>query len=578
MTRRLRGVLTAILLLVGTVGCASLPVSGAVHREAADQPGKQSDAPYFNPPGPAKDGSPAAIVSGFMVAMQANPLSTSVAREFLSEHARSTWNPNRGTIIYEAFTVQPTRRGADVRLADTRRLDARGGWRDVPPGSAESLDVALVSENGQWRIDNPPNALVVPTSYFQRSFSRFNLYFFDQTGTVLLPDPVFIPRGEQSASNLVRGLLAGPGAALADVTTSAIPTRTDLDLSVVVTESGVAEVPLSRELLQATPNELSHAVDQLAWTLRQVPGITRIRITVGGTPVPLPNGRTDASVSSGQQFDAATGGDEAVFYGLRSGRVVDLDSGDPVTGPLGRVGYSMRSLAVSEQPRRIAAVAGNGRAVFLAATGAGTDAAPVARVFTGTDVVRPSFDMLGNLWLLDRTPRGARVYVVRGTQAREVVIPGVTGAAVAAFSVARDGSRIAIGLAGASGPPIRIVDVLRTDDGIVSGPGQVRTVASGLSDASRIIDLGWRDPGVLAVLSRTTPETSQVGFVSSDGSPVPTTLVEPAVFRGVAASLAVAPDDVPLRLVTTDQRLYTLSSSGQWPRSSSRVSAAAYGQ
>ena len=51
----------------------------------------------------------------------------------------------------------------------------------------------------------------MPTSFFDRSFARFNLYFYDQTGRVLLPDPVFIPRGEQTATNLVRGLLAGPG-------------------------------------------------------------------------------------------------------------------------------------------------------------------------------------------------------------------------------------------------------------------------------------------------------------------------------------------------------------------------------
>ena len=123
------------------------------------------------------------------------------------------------------------------------------------------------------------------------SFARFNLYFYDQTGRVLLPDPVFIPRGEQTATNLVHGLLAGPGSTLAEVTRSALPSRTDLDLSVVVTESGVAEVPLSRDVLRATPGELSRAVDQLAWTLRQVPGIERVRITVGGAPVPL-SGRT----------------------------------------------------------------------------------------------------------------------------------------------------------------------------------------------------------------------------------------------------------------------------------------------
>ena len=39
----------------------------------------------------------------------------------------------------------------------------------------------------------------------------------------------------------------------------------------------------------------------------------------------------------------------------------------------------------------------------------------------------------------------------------------------------------------------------------------------------------------------------------------------------------VAPDtDLPLRLITPDQRLYTLSAKGTWPRTDSRVAAATY--
>jgi hypothetical protein len=550
-----------------------------VHRESADRPDRPQDAPYFNPPGPAKDGSPAAIVSGFLVAMQANPLTTSVARTFLSERARTTWQPNQGTIVYEAFTVAPTSTGATVRLADIRRLDARGGWRGGSPGRSESLDIRLVSESGQWRIDNPVNALVVPTSFFDRSFARFNLYFYDQTGRVLLPDPVFIPRGEQTSTNLVRGLLAGPGRSLAEITRSALPSRTDLDLSVVVTESGVAEVPLSRDVLRASPAELSRAVDQLAWTLRQVPGVDRVRITVGGTPVPLPGGRIDAPVTSGTEFDAG-GTADAQLWGLRGGRVVDLAStaSGTVDGPLGRPGYSMRSFAVSEPPRRIAAVSGNGTTVFVSDAQDASGSARVSRpVVGGTDVLRPSYDMFGDLWLLDRTPRGARVLVVSGSTVRQLRVPGVTGTDVAAFSVARDGSRLAVAYPGAPAPPVRVADILRTDEGIVSGAGRAQVFSSGSPEDARIVDIGWRDPATLAVLARTTTETSQVSFVSADGSPTSPTLVEPSVFRGAAQAMVVAPDaDVPLQLITPDQRLYTLSGNGNWPRTSSKVAAAAY--
>ena len=583
MNGRARTLLIVLLVTTSALaGCTTLPESGTIHRQAADRPSRPQDAPYFNPPGPAKDGSPSAIVSGFLVAMQANPLSTSVARKFLSERARGTWKPNRGTIVYDAFTVRPTRTGATVRLADTRRLDARGGWRGGSPGRAESLEIDLVSEGGQWRIDNPINALVVPTSFFDRAFARFNLYFFDQTGSALLPDPVFIPRGEQTATNLVRGLLAGPGRRLDEISRSALPTRTALDLSVVVTESGVAEVPLSREVLQAPPSELSRAVDQLAWTLRQVPGIQRVRITVAGAPVPLAGGRIDAPVTSGSEFDAG-GTSDAELWGLRGGRVVDLSStaaasATTVDGAFGKTGYSMRSFAVSESPRRIAAVSGNGTTVFVSPAEGGTDSTSVSRPVAGaTDVLRPSYDMFGDLWLIDRTAKGARVLLVSGEEVRPVQIPGVTGTDVAAFSMARDGSRLAVAYAGNPAPAVRVIDILRTDEGTVSGAGRSQVFAPGVADTARLVDIGWRDPATLAVLSRATAETSEVGFISSDGSPTLPTLVDPSIFRGAAQAMVVAPDAaLPLRLITPDQRLYTLSSNGNWPRTSSKVAAAAY--
>jgi hypothetical protein len=584
VARSARSALAVLAVLAACVlaGCTTLPESGAVHQEAVDLPDRPQDAPYFNPPGPQKDASPSAIVAGFLAAMQANPLTTSVARTFLSERTRALWKPNRGTIVYEASTMVPTTTGVAVRLADTRRLDSRGGFFPGAPGRSETLDVKLVSERGQWRIDNPVNALVVPSSFFDRSFARFDLYFYDQTGRALLPDPVFIPRGEQTATNLVRGLLAGPGRALAEVSRSALPSRTDLDLSVVVTESGVAEVPLSREVLRASSSELSRAVDQLAWTLRQVPGIERVRMTVDGAPVPLPGGRIDAPVTSGPQLDAA-GPSEGSLWALRGGRVVDLSvptasSTPPVDGALGQPGYSLRSLAISESSRRIAAVSGNGTTLYVAPTSPDDPAPPVSRPLVGgTDVLRPAYDMFGDLWIVDRTARGARVTVVSGGKIQQLRISGVTGAEVSAFSVARDGSRLAIAYAGTPAPALRVVDILRTDEGLVSGAGRSQSVSPGSGVTGRIIDVGWRDPATLALLSRPTAETSQVGYVAADGSPVSPALVEPSVFRGAAEAMVVAPHPaLPLHLITTDQRVYTLSGNGTWPRTSTKVAAAAY--
>jgi hypothetical protein len=239
----------------------------------------------------------------------------------------------------------------------------------------------------------------------------------------------------------------------------------------------------------------------------------------------------------------------------------------------------MRSLAVSDVPRRIAAVSTNGSSVFVAPADAQAGQR-VDRVLAGaTDVLRPSYDMFGQLWLVDRTREGARVYVLRGRQLRQLRIPGVTGQDVTGFAVARDGSRLAFTFGGTPAPGVRITDVLRASDGEVTGPGATRAVDVGVPDAARLVDVGWRDPTTLAVLARSGGEISQVVYVSADGSPVETTLIEPSLFRDGAVALVAAPDgDLPLALVTAEQRLYTLGPTGQWARAESKVLQATYGE
>ena len=269
--------------------------------------------------------------------------------------ARGSWRPSQGTIVYEAFTG--TRAApAPVRLSDTRRLDARGGWEGGRPGGAETLQLGLVSEAGQWRIDNPPDALVVPTSYFEPYASPGST-----CTSSTRPDGCCCPTRCSSRAvtrpptNLVRGLLAGPGGAPRRVTPRGPPARTTLDLSVVVTESGIAEVPLPRAC-SSWARRSCRAVDQLARTLRQVPGIERVRVTVAGAPVPLPDGRHRRAGSRARERDAAGADCGAVGAAGRTGGRPRSSSGSPAPGPLGRA----RLLAAQPGGPRRPAAAGRG--------------------------------------------------------------------------------------------------------------------------------------------------------------------------------------------------------------------------
>ena len=83
----------------------------------------------INPLGPQPGQSPSEVVKGFLDAMQATPIRTDVAREFLAEPAQDVWNPE-ATVIYDSASLpRPSPVGGDlvdVEL-DRREPDRRAG-------------------------------------------------------------------------------------------------------------------------------------------------------------------------------------------------------------------------------------------------------------------------------------------------------------------------------------------------------------------------------------------------------------------------------------------------------------------
>ncbi|HET8560050.1 MAG TPA: LpqB family beta-propeller domain-containing protein [Marmoricola sp.] len=565
-------------VLVVLAGCGGLPESGPVHHYADTGQDTAQEPAYFSPPGPAPRDSPTAIVKGFMLAMQANPPSTAVARSFLSARARATWKPNEGTLVYGASSVSQGRTGdVTVRLVDAHRLDARGGWINTPPGLTDTLQLHLVREKGQWRIDDPPNALVVIESYFQGKFAPFDLYFYDQTGRVLVPEPVYLPRGEQTATNLVRGLLAGPGRDLADVVRSAFPLGTGLDLSVTVSESGVAEVPLNGDLLKLPPEQLTRAMAELAWTLRQVPGLHRVRITVDGAPVPLPDGRIDVSVDQGRRFAPGQGSLRPPLA-ISHGRVVTVAGGRsrPVSGPFGDPGFALRSIAADGSLTRLAGVGANGRTVYVGPLGGpGRDSAVTRVLDNGVDVLPPAFDMFGHLWLVDRTAGGAEVHVLKGRRDQVVHVRGLSGEPVAGFALSPDGTRLVAALTGGVTPRLVVTDIVRNAEGAVRRVEPTRQLPVVGGDVGGAVDVAWATPTTVAVLTRSARRGSHVLFLLADGSPGDGSPNIATPVSGTGVELIGSGDSrQPVLVVTSDGQLLQLDGSGQWRRVASSVLAA----
>lgn len=580
--RRVRygAVLSLLAAFALVTACSTLPTSGEVRTEPGASQGTSDQVPFFVPPGPVPGADREAVVRGFLLATQANPPSTSVARSFLSERARSTWKP-AGTIVYETLALEANFGGVVARLAGANRLDRSGSWQPSTRSTSMALGLNLVLEQGEWRISNPPTALPVPTSYFRNTYLPYLLYFFDRTGSVLVPQRVYLPRGEQVASSLVRGLLAGPAPGRNESVVSAFGGHVDLDLAVVIGEDGVAEVPLSAEVQRLSRADLYRARVQLSATLRQLPGLVRIRLTVDGVAMPLIDGQSDVGLDVPPEYDpVAIPSGEVV--GIVGGKVVLFDGTvtSPIGGPLGGGGFALRSVAQNVGDEVVAGVSRNGRRAYLAPTVGDRDEHRVRTVIDGaTDLLRPCFDRFGNLWVVDSAKDGAIVHVISQGKDRIVEVQGVSGRKVSAFTVTREGTLLVAGLARRATPTLMVSSLVRAGRGRLVRALPAEGVLVRDADLASIVDLAQDSPTGVAVLTRSTSRSSRVFSVELDGSPGRAFVPGVPAVPGEGASLLVGPDDQhPLLVVVADGGLLRASSPGEWIRVAAGFVAAAYPQ
>lgn len=557
--------LAMLLVACCLLGCSSLPEDGPVKAVEQAKDTSALEPPYFRPPGPRKGDTMEAIVRGFLAAMEANPVDIRAAQSFLTEGAADSWQPGQRTLIYQATALESGTSAVTVRLTGISRIDAQGRRASAPIGSRD-LRLRLVQENGEWRIATPPNALIVGAAFFRSTFAPYKVYFYDNTGTGLVPALVHLPRGEQTASNLVRALLNGPDPVLRAVTSSAFPQRTELDLAVTVTRAGVADVPLSPNVLRLSPKEVSRAMVQLAATLRAVPGITRITASVDGVPVPLADGRTGVDIDEGADLAPYGRTTSRTPVGVRNGHLVRLDDRQvrAVNGPLGRRGYDIRTVAQTRAGDEVAAVSAGGTRVYAAAM---TGRTPPKVASTGIDFARPVIDRAGQRWLLDRNGGAARVWI-GGAVVRETRIPGVSGVSVRQLAVSPDGVRLASLVDTSRGPRVVLFTVVRDAAGRVKRIARATRLdvgeAAAGAEIGRAVDLGWVDEVTMVVLSAPTRSSSRLTAILVDGAAADSFGQRDDLDVAGVQLLVGAVPDAEVGVLGANGQLHLSDSAGKW--------------
>lgn len=274
----LAGVITAALV----VGCASLPQSGQVG-ESDQQADVDRDVAYtFNPAGPAQDATPTSIINGFILAATGIQGDFSTAREFLTDSAAQSWDPQAQTTIYTGRPIVDANGQDDytVELASVGSLDDAGVLELADDGETQDFDFSLVQVDGQWRIDELPDGISLDSAQFRALFNTQTLYFYDPTYTYAVPDVRWMLKTSDQTASIVQALLNGPADYLDGAVVSAFPAEAELFRNTVPVSSAEAQVDLTDETFANTSELTRHRMhQQLHMTLERYPGVSDVVMT-----------------------------------------------------------------------------------------------------------------------------------------------------------------------------------------------------------------------------------------------------------------------------------------------------------
>jgi hypothetical protein len=480
------------------------------------------------------------MVRGFVDAAASTLQGHPVARDHLAGDAAASWSDESGiTLVGADYATVTTDAGTVVMTGDlVGYVDPRGVFADAPE-EVFTHEFALVDVDGQWRIANPPDGLVMLVPDFERLYDDLAAYFVDPTGQRVVPDPRYLLSGEAQPTTLVQRLLDGPSPALSAGVENALEGVTLLR---AVTVSGsTARVDLAG-LDALPPVQLGQLCAQLVWTLDQLEGLSSVEITTIGDPLPLEGAPAVQRADDWAAFNPEAVPADAAGHYVDAGRLMTVE-GQPAPGPAGSGTLAITSAAVSADPRTSAltdmvAVASTGSTASLLAGRYGQDLGSVLQAtrlsVPSVAATRPEFWVVRDETTVVRVPAGT------GPQPVNVPTLPEQGRAVA-LQLSPDGVRAALVVRRDGDTHLRVGTVVRTPDGQVA----LRDLDEIAPALTGVTDVAWRTAGRLVVLAADGGEDGVVPYeVGVDGwglEEVPT-----SGLPSQPTSLAAAPGQPPL--------------------------------
>lgn len=434
--------MVVVVLLVAT-GCSAIPMHGSVGKSDPLAPRNNSVNVSLQQFSPVDGAAPESIIRGFIDSGTGISDDFQVARQYLTPALAQSWAPDKRTLVYQdTFAVAPAAQSGvfDLTFNAVSSVDATGVLTPAKAESTEMLSMKLVQVDGQWRISEVPDGVVIAEANFQTLYAPVSLFFYDPTFTYGVPDVRWLAgRTSRTATSIVKAILQGPAPYLQGAVVSAFPSGMALDRDSVPVNNGQAKVGLTAQQLLATSIEQRQQMNaQLLTTFQKsLNTITEVQfladdrsVDMGGTGDDVSHMIVDNPVPPTQI--ALAQGDLVTFDGTKIGPI-------PGVSPVANLEPS--APAISYSGKNFAFLSGVGNQIFTVQA----NEAPLLTL-AGVALTPPSFAPNGWLWSAAGDGSGLVMAIdpddggKLGTPVL-LTVPWLVGQQVHTFRVSRDGTR-----------------------------------------------------------------------------------------------------------------------------------------
>ena len=547
---RALGALATGLVLAG---CATMPSTGAPPAQPVSGGNTQAAQQVVVVAEPPKATDlPNQLFSSFLDDLVSDEQNYDTAKQFLTPAAAKVWNPQQQVVVLQQVAAgligQSTATRAKIRVTGhlVATLNSRHAY--VPAGSTTSYqqDFTLVKGPQGWRIDTPPDGIILNQVDFARIYEPVNLYFPvarpnnsggpADSASPLVADPIYVRSHIDPLTDAANALLGGPSDWLAPAVSTAFPPASSLGRGRVNVggDTGGNEVTLQFSGPMGAKLQNHSACTQMAaqlyFTLSEIPTqqaqqsgqkIDSVVLSEKGDGSVFCRARSDSQYSPFTAMSSTT----SYFVGP-TGRLESMDaaaskpSPAAVTGALAPsgIGHIAGFAVAPDSSGDVAVLSANQRDLYVSTLKAATAPAhPTLSSAVDDGLSSPSWDGLGTLWVADTNPAAPAVHAVIGHKVLTVPVTGLHGTVVGVRAAA-DGARIALTVRNGADTSVQVgrIEQSGTAAAPVLGVDGLQAVTP--ASLTSVKSVSWLDGDSLIVLGQSVGTAPGLSTWEVDGS------------------------------------------------------------